>query len=176
DRGLHGSVNARLDALGLVELLRHADPQTLQVGTVRQLDGLRQLDGRRVALVAPGDERVEVGAVADRLRDRTVLVEARGKGDDPVARDGAVGRPEADVAAERRRLLDRAARVGAERPWREAAADGRGRSAPRTAWNPRGIPRVMRRPERGVLGRRAHRELVGVGLAEAAKAVRLPPL
>src|SRR5436309_163860 len=108
------------------EVLRPADPQTLQIGLFRQLDGLRQLDGRRVALVAPGDERVEVGAVADRLRDRTDLVEARGKGDDPVARYGAVRRPEADVAAERRRLLDRAARVGAERPWREAAADGRG--------------------------------------------------
>src|SRR5437588_13078068 len=113
---------------------------------------LRQLDRGRVALVAARDDRVEERTVADRACDRADLVEARGEGDDPVAGDGAVRRTEADVAAERRRLLDRAARVGAERPWREAAADGRGRSAPRTAWNPRGIPRVVRRPERGVLG------------------------
>src|SRR5207244_11198537 len=92
----------------------------------------------------------------------------------PVA--AAVGRREAGGAADRRRLLDRAARVGAERPRSEAGAHGRGRAAARAAGHARGIPRVVRRAEGRVLGRGAHRELVGVRLAEDAEAVRLEPL
>ena len=90
--------------------------QALEVLGLRDRDRLRQLDRRRVGRVAAGDDLVEARAVADGLRDRADLVEARGEGDDPGAADRAVGGPQADEAAERRRLLDRAARVGAERP------------------------------------------------------------
>ena len=43
------------------------------------------------------------------------LIERRGKGQQAVARDAAVGRLQPDDAAERRRLTDRSAGVGAER-------------------------------------------------------------
>ncbi len=102
--------------------------------------GRVQLDRGRVALVASGDDRVEERAVADGARDRPDLVEARREGDDAVARDGAVGRAQADVAAERRRLLDRAARVGAERPRGEARGHGRRRAAARAAGHARRGP------------------------------------
>ena len=51
------------------------------------------------------------------------------------------------------------------------ADDGRGAAAARAAGHARRVPRVVRRAERRVLGRRAHRELVGVRLAEHAQAV-----
>src|SRR5262249_11620155 len=87
----------------------------------------------------------------------------------------AVRGAEADVAAERRRLLDRAAGVGAERPRGQAGADRcRGASA-RAARRARGIPRVVRRAVGGVLGRGAHRELVRVRLAENPEALCLQP-
>ncbi len=116
DCSLHRVVDAGLDALGLVQLLRHADAQALEVLGLGELDRLRQVDGRRVQRVAAGDDPVEERRVADRLRERADLVEAGREGDDPVARHRPVRGPEADEAAERRRLLDRAAGVGAERP------------------------------------------------------------
>ena len=131
----------------------------------RQLDR-RHVDGGRVVLVAAGDDRVEERAVAHVLRDGPDLVEGRGERDDAVARDGPVGRAQADVAAERARLLDRAAGVRAERPRREPGRDRGGRAAARAARDARRVPRVVRRPVGGVLGRRAHRELVRVRLAE----------
>src|SRR5690348_7484535 len=103
---------------------------------------MRQLDRRRVALVESRYHGVEEGAVEDVPGDRPDLVETRGEGHDAVTRDGAVGGPQADVAAERRRLLDRASGVRAERPGREAGADGRGGPAAGTAGNARGIPGV----------------------------------
>src|SRR5207247_2141403 len=104
------------------------------------------------------------------------LVEARGEGDDAVARDRAVGRAQADDPAERGRLFDRAARVGAERPRGEAGGDRRGRATGRAAGDPGEIPGVPGRAERGVLGRRAHRELVHVRLAKKREARLLAAL
>ena len=49
------------------------------------------------------------------------------------------------------------------------ADDRRRRAAARAARNARRVPRVARRAVGGVLGRRAHRELVGVRLAEHAR-------
>ncbi len=87
-----------------------------------------------------------------------------------VARDDAVGRLEADDAAERGRLADRAAGVGAERERREPRRDRRGRATARAARHARRVPRVARRTVGRVLGRRAHRELVHVELAERHEA------
>ncbi len=53
--------------------------------------------------------------VGDGVRERPDLVEAAGERDQPVAADAAVRRLDADHAAQRRRLADRAAGVGAER-------------------------------------------------------------
>src|SRR4029077_10310846 len=106
------------------------------------------------------------GAVAHVLRYGPNLVERRRERDDPVAGHGAVCRPEADIAAECRGLLARAPGIGAECPGREPARDRRGGTAAGTARHARRVPGVVRWAERGVLGRRAHRELVGVRLPE----------
>ena len=144
-----------------------------EVGALGDHDGRRQLDGRRVAGILAGDDLVEARVVADGLRQRADLVEARGEGDDPVAGDRAVGRAQADDAAERGRLLHRAARVGAERPGREPAGDRRRRAAGRAARDALGVPGVPGRAVGGVLGGRAHGELVQVRLAEDGQAGRL---
>ena len=75
-----------------------------------------------------------------------------------------------DDPAERCRLADRAAGVGAERPRRQAAGDGGRRAARGATRHPVAVPGVANRPVAGVLVRRAHRELVHVGLAEQAGA------
>ena len=63
------------------------------------------------------------------VRERADLVERRRERDQAVARHAAVGRLQADDAAERRRLADRAAGVGAERERRDAGRDRRRRAA-----------------------------------------------
>ena len=166
ERLLERGPHARLDRIERLDLLRHGEPHPGERVALGQLHGLGQLRRRRVERVATGDDRVEERDVAHRLRDRPDLVEARGERDDAVARDRPVRRPQADVPAQRRWLLDRAARVGAEPPRREPRRHRRGRAAARAARNARRIPRVPRRPPRRVLRRRAHRELVGVRLAE----------
>jgi len=173
---MHSVADSRRDRLVLGELGRHADAHALQVGALRQLHGLRQVDRRRVAGVAAGEDRIEERTVADVPRHRPDLVEARRERNDAEPRDGAVGRTQADVAAERCGLLDRATRVGAERPRREPRRNrGRGAAAG-AAGDARRVPRVPGRAVRGVLGRRAHRELVRVRLPEHAQAVRLAAL
>src|SRR5205809_1035490 len=79
-----------LDPLRLVQLLGDADLESFQVLRLGDRHRLRQLDGRRVLGVAAGDDRVQAGAVADGLRDRADLVEARCEGADSVAGNGAV--------------------------------------------------------------------------------------
>ena len=130
----------------------------------------RDVDGGRVGRVLAGDDRVEARAVADVLRDRADLVEARCERDDAEAADGAVGRAQADVAAERRRLLDRAARVRAEPPGCEPGRDSGSGAAARAARDAVGIPGIVGRAVGRVLGRRAHREFVGVRLADHRQA------
>ena len=137
---------------------------------------LRDVGGRRVVRVAARDDPVEERAVAHGLRRRPDLVERRRERDDPVARHGAVRRTQPDDPAERRRLLDRAAGVGAERPRCEPARDRRRRAAARASGHARRVPRVPRRPECRVLRRGAHRELVGVRLAERDEPRVLAPL
>ena len=74
-------------------------------------------------------------------RERADLVERRGERDDAVAADAAVGRLEADHAAERGRLPDRPAGVGAERERRHARGHRRRGAARRAAGHARRGPR-----------------------------------
>ena len=164
--------HAGLDALGLArQLLGHAEA-----------DAVEAL-GASAASIAPGkpievESRVVVAdhvaqqqrGVGDVARQRAGLVQRRGEGDHPVAADGAVRRLQADDPAQRGGLADRAAGVGAQRPRRRAGRDGGGAAAARAARHARAVPRVEHRPEGGVLVRRAHRELVLVGLAEQRRA------
>src|SRR5262249_31969270 len=140
DRAADGVFHSRLDALALVQLARHADAEARDVLRLGNLDRGRQLDGRRVARVAGGNDPGDARTSAPRPRQGADRVEARGEGDDPEARDGAVGRAQADDPAERGRLLDRAAGVGAERPRSEAAGDCGGRAARGTAGDALEVP------------------------------------
>ena len=103
------------------------------------------------------------------------MIERRTERDQAVPRDAAVGRLQADHAAHRGRLANRSAGVGPERQRRDARRDGGRRSAARAAGNAIERPRVVHGTERRVLVRRAHRELVAVGLADDDRARRVEP-
>ena len=118
----------------------------------------------------PCMRRQQQRRVGDVAGQRPALVERRGEGDHPVARDRAVGGLQPDDPAERGRLADRAAGVGADRAGRQAAGDRRGRAAGGAAGDAAAVPGVEHRPVGRVLVRGAHRELVHVGLAEHAGA------
>src|SRR5690606_2316163 len=98
--------------------------------------------GGRVTGVVPTDELVEQRRVEHRARDRAGLVEARGEGDEPVARDPSVGRLDAHGAGDGGGLADRATGVGPDRERRLEGRDGRGRTAPGAAGDPLEVPRV----------------------------------
>ncbi len=110
------------------------------------------------------------------LRKRTDLIERRRVCNHAVAADAAVSRLDSDHAAKRRRLANRSAGVGAERTQAFMRRDCGGRSARRSAGDARGIVRIHRRPERGVLRRRAHREFIHVRLADEYRAGIAQPL
>ena len=131
---------------------------------------------RGVGVVVAGHRREDVGGVLHGPRERADLIERRAEGEQAVARDAAVGRLEADDAAERARLADRAAGVGAERDRRQAGRHRDRGAAARPARDAIQRPRIARHAERRVLGRRAHRELVAVGLAEDDRAGRFQAL
>ncbi len=87
--------------------------------------------------------------------------------DQAVAADPAVGRLHADHAAQRRGLADRAAGVGAERRAARSPAATAAALPPDDPPGTRvGVVRVAGGAEGRVLGRRAHGELVEVGLAD----------
>ena len=108
--------------------------------------------------------------VGDGGGERTDLVERAREGDEPVTRHEAVGRLDPDHPAERRRLTDRTAGVRAERERHETRRDRGGAPPGGTTGHPVQVPRVVGRPEGGVLRRRAHRELVEVRLADDDRA------
>ena len=110
------------------------------------------------------------GRVLHRLGERADVVERRGEGDQAVARDAAVGRHQPDHAAERCRLANRAAGIGAQRRHSHSRRHRRRRTARGSAGNARQIARIVHRAVAGVLVRRAHGELVAVGLAEHDRA------
>ena len=114
----------------------------------------------------PRHRLVQQGGVEHGPPERPRGVKRGGEGHHPVAGGAAVGRLGADDPADRGRLADRAAGVGAERERRLVGGDGGGRAAGGAARHPGQVPRVMRGAVAGVLGRGAHRELVHVGLAD----------
>ena len=108
--------------------------------------------------------------VGDVVRERPDLIEARCKGHQAIAADGAIGRLDPDDTAECRRLTDRAAGVGAEARCGEPSSDGGGRATARSARYPGGVVRVPSGSERRILGARPHRKLVEVRLADHDRA------
>ncbi len=102
-------------------------------------------------------------------------VKRRSKGDQPVARNAALGRQNAHDAAKAGGLADRAAGVGAQCCNSHVGRHRRRRSAARSARNPLRIHWVAHRPIGRILVRRAHRKLIAVQLAQQHRAGRLKP-
>src|SRR5690606_38016043 len=101
-----------------------------------------------------------------RARERTDVIEAgRERIRSPPAH-ATVGRLDADAAARGARGADRAAGVGPGRDRNQPGAGGRARSAARAARYVSVAPRVVRRAEVRVVGRRAQGDLVRVRLAD----------
>ena len=165
ERGVERLQHARLDALA-GQLRGDAELEALEVLCRRALDRLGQADARAVARVGADHRAEQQRAVGDVAGERAGLVERGRERDHPVAADRAVGRLHPDDPAQRGGLADRAAGVGADRPRGDAGGDGGRASTARTAGHARRVPRVERRAVGRVLGRRAHRELVLVGLAQ----------
>ena len=137
----------------------------------RLVVGHRLARSRRVQGVGARDGLEQERRVANVLGERADLIEGRREGDEPVARDSAVGRLESDHAAEGGGLPHGPAGVGAETAGGEVGGD-RGRGAARgAAGHAVEPPRVAGHAEAGVLRRGAHRELVAVRLAEEDGAV-----
>ena len=162
DRLLHLGVHA----LGEI-LFRQADFHALDVRTqgLREVGHLR-CRGGGIHLVAARDDVEDVRRIRNVTRQGADLIQRGGIGHETIAGNAAIGRFQADDAAEGGRLADGAARIGAEGP------DGRARSHRRRA-AARGAtrymvecPGVVRRMEGGVLRRAAHSELIEVRLAE----------
>ena len=148
---------------------RHADAEHRATSPVSAAtkSGTGSRAARRVGGVGAGDHVQQRAPRRATVRvERPDLIERRGEREQAVARDASVGRLQPDEAAERGRLADRSAGVGSERGRHQAGGDRDRRSAARPARRARRIPRVARRAEGRVLGRRAHRELVAVGLAD----------
>ena len=102
--------------------------------------------------------------------ERTDLVERAGEGDQAVAADRAVGGLQAHHAAQRGRLADGAAGVGAEGPGGFGGGDAGGGAATGAARHPVEVPGVVRGLIGRVLGGAAHGELVHVELAQEDEA------
>ena len=117
-----------------------------------------------------GDHIVQETRIEHSTRDGTDLVEAGCQGDRAVAAHPAVRRLDADRTGDVRGLADRSAGVRAESERCFERGHRRCRAAARAARDAVEIPRVTGRAVRGVLGGRAHRELVHIGLAERHEA------
>ena len=167
DRLLEAPLDAWLEALA-GQLLDDADPHAGDVGPGRGLDDRRDggVDRRRVHRVVSADDAVQQCRVEDRPGDRSGLVEGGGQGDQAVTGHAAVGRLRPDRPGDRGRLADGAAGVGADRERRLEGGDDGGRPAAGAARDAVEVPRVVGRAVGRVLRRRAHGELVHVGLAE----------
>ena len=91
--------------------------------------GVGQVGAGRIARIVAGEHFQQQGAVFGRVPQRADLIERAGERDQAIAADAAVGRLQAGDAAERRRLADRAAGVGADRERRHARRQARRRPA-----------------------------------------------
>ncbi len=127
-RRLEGGEHARLDAVS-GQLLRHADADAVETLGRRQRDlavGVRQR-GRVHRIGRAGHVPVEQRAVGHVAGERAGLVERRGEGDHPVARDPC------RTSASGRRCRTGPRAGGSSRPCRCPGPKARGRRPPRPA-------------------------------------------
>ena len=111
-----------VDALGQTRRAerRSADRSTSPVSASRYR-GTGSARRGGVVRIGTGNDLEQQRRVLGGARQRTNLIERRGKRQQPVARHASVGRLQADDAGERRRLTNRAAGVRAQRGRRQAA-------------------------------------------------------
>ncbi len=126
----------------------------------------RPVERCRVARVVARHRIEHEPAVFRGAREHAGRVQARREGDQAVARAHAIGGLQAADARQRRRLADRATRVGARGARHQARGHRGGRAARASARNVFGVPRVLHRAEVRRLVGGAHRELVHVRLAD----------
>ena len=150
----------------------HADPHAAHVGLAGRGHHRRdrRVDRGGVARVVAAHGLVQQGGVQHGPPERPGRIQAARERDHPVPGGTAVGGLGADDAADRGGLADRAAGVGADGQRRLVGRHRGGGPAGRTARDLVQVPRVAAGTVRGVLGGRAHGELVHVGLAEDDRA------
>jgi hypothetical protein len=153
---------------------RQADLQAVQrFVQIAAIVFLGAIQAGRVTLVETGHGIQQQRAVFRRTSHRAGLIQAGGVGDHAVTRHHAVSRLDAADAAERCRLTDRAAGVGAGGRWCQPRGHCRSRAAGAAARYGVLIPRVFHRAEKRVFVGRAHSEFVHVQLAENHRAGRI---
>ncbi len=117
------------------------------------------------------DRIVDQRGVLHALGQRPNLVEAGGVGDEPEARNGAVGRFQSHNAAEAGGLADGAAGIGAEPEHGEIPRDrGRGPSAA-AARHALRVVGILRPAETGGFTGRTHGEFIHIRFAEEDRAL-----
>ena len=169
DSGVEDVAHARLAGV-TDELTDDPEAQTLQVGTRGYADRLAQTRAGGIPVIASGDDVEQSGRVLGVARERPDLVQGTGKGDEAVAAHCPVRGLQAHHAAQRCRLTDGAARVGAQSPRRLRGGDAGGGAATGAARHPVEVPGVACGLKGRVLRGAAHGELVHVQLAQEDKA------
>ena len=166
DRGLHRGADPGIQPLAH-EFPDDADADATDVLAQRRriiID--RTLRAGRITLVEarhPGQHQRRVLGAAGH---RTGLIERRGEGDHPPARATTIGRLDPGDTGQSSRLADRTTGIGAGRRDAQACRHRRSRAAGGAAGHGFTIPGITHRTEITGLVRRAHRELVHVGLAK----------
>ena len=122
-RGRHLRIGRHV---GCVEVPDKADTQPSDAAFQRRrVKAVARRDAAWVKRIVAGDDAHHRGAVVDVAGEGPDVVEAGGEGDEAVAAHPAVGWLEADRPGERRRLADRAPRVGAGDARRDSRCDRR---------------------------------------------------
>ena len=126
----------------------------------------RRVDAGRVALIEARHGTEQQCAVLGAAGDHAGLIETGGEGHHAKARHPPVGGLDPGDTAQRSRLADRAAGVGAGGRRHQARGYGGGRAARGSPGHAGRVPGIAHRAKVTGLIRRAHGELVHVGLAE----------
>ena len=150
-----------------------ADPGGLGIEVVpevargaSQAHPFQVLDRARALGRVAGDHAVEQDQVRDGPSHRAGGVARMAQGHDPPLRIAAAARAKARHAAQRGGDADRSRGVGTESGRAAARRDRRRGSARAAARDQRRVVRIAHRPEGGVVGGDAERQLLHVGLAQ----------
>ncbi len=160
DRRAHAHLHVGVEAIEEIPL-RHAEAEALQRRGIERRDPARPLGAHRVVLQP---------RALDRRAERAHVIELAAEGHHAGGGELAPLGLEPDHAARGGGNANRAARVGAHGAERHAGGDGDRGPAAGAAGRAHGIDRVAREAVARILGGRAERELVEVGLAHEDRA------